>query len=188
MDTEDLQLVRLAEQPRPVLTQAARLLVEGFSAPSGWADMKAARAEVRDLLKEGFAFGLLDGETLAGWIGGLPQYDGLVWELHPLVVRQAYRRRGVGRRLVAAFEDEARRRGGLTATLGTDDDAGMTSLAGVNLYQDLPGQIATVRDLGRGHPFLFYLAQGYTITGVMPDANGVGLPDIYMSKSLRTTP
>jgi aminoglycoside 6'-N-acetyltransferase I len=45
--------------------------------------------------------------------------------------------------------------------------------------------LATQTALGRGHPFLFYRRLGYVVTGVMPDANGAGLPDIYMSKSLR---
>ena len=70
----------------------------------------------------------------------------------------------------------------LTVTLGTDDDSGMTSLAGVDLYTDRPRQIAALRDLGRGHPFVFYRKLGFVVTGVMPDANGPGRPDIYMSK------
>ncbi|MGH7575687.1 MAG: GNAT family N-acetyltransferase, partial [Longimicrobiales bacterium] len=72
-----------------------------------------------------------------------------------------------------------------TLTLGTDDDSGMTSLAGADLYQDLPQQIAGLRDLGDEHPFLFYQKLGYVVTGVMPDANGRGRPDIYMSKPTR---
>jgi hypothetical protein len=55
----------------------------------------------------------------------------------------------------AAFEGEAVNRGALTVTLGTDDDSDMTSLSGVDLYLDLPG--------------------------VMPDANGLGRPHIYLS-------
>ena len=92
--------------------------------------------EVERVLHEGFAFGALEDALLLGWIGGLRQYDGRVWELHPLVVRRDRRLRGVGRALVAAFEDEARRRGALTLTLGTDDDGGQTSVAGVDLYDD----------------------------------------------------
>ena len=101
-----------------------------------------------------------------------------------MVVRRAHRRRGIGRQLAAAFETEARNRGGLTATLGTDDDSGMTSLSGVNLYDGVARHLSALRDLGRNHPFLFYMKLGYVVTGVMPDANGRGRPDIYMSKSL----
>jgi len=87
--------------------------------------------------------------------------------------------------LVAAFESEARNRGALTVTLGTDDNTDMTSLSGVDLYRDRPRHLAEIHDLGRGHLFAFYLNVGFVITGVMPDANGPGRPDIYMSKSLR---
>lgn len=128
---------------------------------------------------------MIDPQTLLGWVGGLPEYDGRVWELHPMVVHSGFRRRGIGRALVAAFEAEARNRGGLTVTLGTDDNTGMTSLTGVDLYRDLTRHLAEIRDLGRRHPFGFYLKLGFVITGVMPDANGLGRPDIYMSKSLR---
>ena len=103
-----------------------------------------------------------------------------------MVVRREYRRRGIGRALAAAFEAEACGRGALTATLGTDDDSGMTSLAGVDLYDDVPRHLADLRDLGRAHPFLFYRKLGYVVTGVMPDANGPGRPDIYMSKPLQS--
>jgi aminoglycoside 6'-N-acetyltransferase I len=165
--------------------QAARLLVDEFDEPRGWPTMPLALEEVASVLRDGFARSAMEDDVVVGWIGGLPEYHGRVWELHPLVVRRTHRRRGVGRALVQAFEDEACRRGALTATLGTDDDSGMTSLSGVDLYDDLPRQIVELRDLGREHPFLFYLKLGYAVTGVMPDANGRGRPDIYMSKRLR---
>ncbi|HJU64052.1 MAG TPA: GNAT family N-acetyltransferase [Gemmatimonadaceae bacterium] len=179
------EIADLAGQPAAVLEQAAILLVEGFVAPGGWKTLTSAREEVVRVIAEGFARGMLRGELLLGWIGGLPQYEGHVWELHPMVVRKEHRRRGIGRALVEAFEREVQRRGGLTMTLGTDDDAGMTSLSEVDLYSDTPRHIAELRDLGRGHPFLFYRKLGYVVTGVMPDANGLGRPDIYMSKPVR---
>lgn len=182
-----MQIVDLTLQPDPIREQAAALLVNGFREPRGWSSLPAAHDEVRRVLNEGFAYAALDGDALLGWIGGIPNpgYEGRVWELHPMVVRPEHRRRGVGRALVEAFEAEARRRGAITATLGTDDDAGMTSLSGVDLYADIPGHIAGLRDLGKSHPFLFYRALGYVVTGIMPDANGPGRPDIYMSKPLR---
>ena len=175
----------IADQPRAVHRQAALLLVAGFDRPGGWPDLDAATREVNDVLARGFAFAALDNDLLLGWIGGLPQYRGHVWELHPLVVRPEHRLHGIGRALVAGFEDEARRRGALTLTLGTDDDGGQTSLTGVDLYADVPRHVAKLRDLGERHPFLFYRRLGYVVTGVMPDANGRGRPDIYMSKAVR---
>jgi aminoglycoside 6'-N-acetyltransferase I len=180
-----MQIADLAEQPNAVLEEAVTLLVQGFDEPRGWPTLELAREEVASVMRDGFARAMVDGSMVLGWIGGLPEYGGRVWELHPMVVRREYRRQGIGRALVAAFEAEASRRGALTATLGTDDDSGMTSLAGTDLYTDVPRHIAELRDLGRGHPFLFYRKLGYVVTGVMPDANGHGRPDIYMSKRLR---
>jgi aminoglycoside 6'-N-acetyltransferase I len=180
-----MTIVDLAAQSVSAREQAANLLVEHFAEPLGWPDLDSAREEVARVLREGFACAMLDSRTLVGWVGGLPEYNGRVWELHPMVVHSDFRRRGIGRALVAAFESEARNRGGLTVTLGTDDNTDMTSLSGVDLYSELPRHLAEVRDLGRGHPFGFYLKLGFVITGVMPDANGPGRPDIYMSKSLR---
>jgi len=47
---------------------------------------------------------------------------------------------------------------------------------------DIPGHIGALHDLGGSHAFLFYQKVGYVVTGVMPDANGLGKPDIFMSK------
>ncbi len=180
-----MRLVDLAGQPESIREQAAVLLVDQFDEPRGWPSLPLARDEVVRVLGDGFARAMLLEETLLGWIGGLPEYAGRVWELHPLVVRREHRRRGIGRTLVEAFEVEASRRGALTLTLGTDDDSGMTSLSGVKLYDDVPRHLAELRDLGRGHPFLFYRRLGFVVTGVVPDANGRGRPDIYMSKAAR---
>ena len=178
------QIVDLSTQPDSVLEQAALLLVEEFNGPHGWPTIEAAREEVAAVVRNGFARAMMNDDVVLGWVGGLPEYHGRVWELHPMVVRREHRRRGIGRALVAAFEEEASKRGALTATLGTDDDSGMTSLADVDLYRDVTRHIAELRDLGRGHPFLFYQKLGYVVTGVMPDANGRGRPDIYMSKAI----
>lgn len=129
-----MNTVDLSAQSAGIRSQAAALLVEHFDDhPRGWPDIESATAEVAQVIQSGFAIGALEGNLLLGWIGGLPEYDGRVWELHPLVVRRDCRLRGIGRALVVAFEDEARRRGALTLTLGTDDDGGQTSVAGVDL-------------------------------------------------------
>jgi aminoglycoside 6'-N-acetyltransferase I len=177
-----MTIVDLASQPAEVREAAARMLVEEFGHPNGWPSLELAIEEVDDILAEGFAITALDEAGVAGWIGGLPEYHGRVWELHPMVVRKDLRLRGIGRKLVWCFEQEAARRGALTVTLGTDDDSFMTSLSQVDLYTDLPRHIAAIRDLGKRHPFGFYQKLGYVVTGVVPDANGRNKPDIFMSK------
>jgi aminoglycoside 6'-N-acetyltransferase I len=165
--------------------QMAELLVLGFQAhwPSAWETAEAGLTEVDEVTRQGFARVALDdgGAQVLGWIGGLPEYDGHVWELHPLVVHPNFQKQGIGRALVADFEQQVLGRGGLTIMLGSDDMDEMTSLAGADLYHNLWEQIAHIQNL-KGHPYSFYQKLGYSIIGVVPDANGRGQPDIIMGK------
>jgi aminoglycoside 6'-N-acetyltransferase I len=65
-------------------------------------------------------------------------------------------RRGIGRALVADLEARVGERGALTLWLGTDDETGMTTLSGVDLYPDILGHLSSIENL-RGHPYEFYL-------------------------------
>ena len=145
--------------------------------------MESALEEVREALEPGKInrIAVDDDGTLLGWIGALPEYEGNAWELHPLIVHPAHQGRGIGRALVADLEEQVRGRGCLTIYLGTDDEDGMTSLSQVDLYENTWEHIANVQNL-RGHPYTFYQKMGYTIVGVIPDANGWGKPDIWMAK------
>jgi aminoglycoside 6'-N-acetyltransferase I len=125
--------------------------------------------------------------TVLGWVGGIRQYDGHVWELHPLVVRPDCQRQGIGRMLVADLEAQVRERGAVTLWLGSDDETNMTTLAGVNLYPNVWEHVAQIKNL-RGHPYEFYQKLGFVIVGVMPDANGWGKPDIFMAKAIKRQP
>jgi aminoglycoside 6'-N-acetyltransferase I len=182
-----MRLVDLNEQPDLLREAAAELLVESFRglAPRAWPDLPAAREEVgQALAPDKIARAALNAEgTLLGWIGGIPQYGGKVWELHPLVVAPAHQRRGIGRALVADLEARAAARGGLTLWAGSDDETGLTSLAGADLYPEVWRHIRDLRDL-RGHPFRFYEKCGFVVAGLMPDANGLGKPDIYLAKRI----
>lgn len=179
-------ITELLPDDPPALHRAAELLVEGFRDlwPNAWPDLASAEAEVRGALEpEKVCLAARDGEgRVIGWIGGLHQYA-RVWELHPLVVDAAYRGRGVGRALVDALSAEARRRGGCTLTLGTDDEAEMTSLSGIDLYPDVVSHLADVR-ARPPHPLDFYRRLGFSLTGVVPDANGPGRPDILLARRI----
>src|SRR5215470_6258248 len=102
-----MDIVDLGVQPKDIRKQAAPLLVDDFNEPRGWPNLESAAQELDRILETGFALVSLEGGIVLGWIGGLPEYNGRVWELHPLVVRREYRRRGIGRALVAAFEVQA---------------------------------------------------------------------------------
>jgi aminoglycoside 6'-N-acetyltransferase I len=170
---------------RAAVQQAAALLVDAFRNhwPNAWPDLDAALDEVYECLEpDKICLAAVDDDgRVGGWIGALPAYGVTGWELHPLVVDPARQGTGIGRALVSALETEVRARGGVTIFLGSDDEDGMTSLAGVDLYPDVAGQIAAIRNLKR-HPYEFYQKQGYAIVGVIPDANGLGKPDIMMAK------
>jgi len=182
-------ILSLTPQSDPnLLEQAANLLTIGFRKhwPESWADSESAMEEVEEMtVPERICRAAIDDETgkVFGWIGGIPEYDGKVWELHPLVVHPDHQRNGIGRALVADFEAQVCARGGLTITLGTDDEDEMTSLAFANLYENTWDHIKNIRNL-KGHPYEFYQKLGYAITGVVPDANGPGKPDILMSKRM----
>lgn len=98
-----------------------------------------------------------------------------------MAVRKDAQGRGIGRALVERLEKEVRERGGLTLWLGADDEAGLTSIGGVDLYPGVLDKLLGVESR-RGHPVEFYKRLGFEVTGVVPDANGFGRPDILMSK------
>ena len=180
-----MRIYDLTPVDEEAIRQTASLLVESFKDdwPDAWPTLDAALQEVRESLQEGriSRVAVNEGGLVLGWIGGISQYDGYVWELHPLVAHPGHRRQGIGRALVADLEAQVRARGGLTLWLGTDDESGMTSLAGVDLYPNVLDHLANIRNLRR-HPYEFYQKVGFVIVGVMPDANGPGKPDIYMAK------
>jgi len=180
-----MRITDLRPDNEEAIRQAATLLVKSFEEhwPNAWPDMDAALKEVQESFGAGRISRVAVDESGAvlGWVGGVTQYNGNVWELHPLVVRLDCRGKGIGRALVADLEDRVRERSGLTIWVGTDDEDNMTTLSGVDLYPNVLEHCAKIRNL-RGHPYEFYQKLGFVIVGVMPDANGLGKPDIYMAK------
>ena len=164
--------------------QMAQLLVDAFREhwADAWETFAGGLEEVEEMCEaERICLVAVEDEKLLGMIGGIPQYDGKVWELHPLAVQPGLQGRGIGRLLVREFEAQVKQRGGLTITLGSDDQDEMTSLSKVDLYVDLWDKVKNIQNF-KGHPYEFYQKMGYVITGVVPDANGLGKPDIMMSK------
>jgi aminoglycoside 6'-N-acetyltransferase I len=180
-----MHIIPLTAADPSAVQQAAALLVSAFRQhwPNAWPDLDAALEEVHDCLQPDYiCLAAVDEEGgLLGWIGARPAYGVTGWELHPLLVDPARQGAGIGRALTLALEAAVRGRGGVTLFLGSDDEDGMTSLAGVDLYPDIAGHIAGIRNLKR-HPYEFYQKVGYVIVGVIPDANGIGKPDILMAK------
>lgn len=165
--------------------QAAQILVSALAhAPSAWHDIQSARQEVASFTAdpERLAIAAVDAGNLVGWIGAL-RHSATAWELHPLVIAPSHHGGGYGTALVKALEGEARRAGVCTIWLGSDDDFGGTNLFGTDLYPDVLEKLSRLASTGR-HPYLFYRRLGYTVVGVLPDADGFGKHDILMAKRI----
>jgi aminoglycoside 6'-N-acetyltransferase I len=162
------------------IDQTAALLVDAF--PYWKPIMEMARGEVMEALgADRICLVARADDQMLGLIGAIPEYSH-AWKLHPLVVREGDRRKGVGRALVAALEERVRAAGALTLYLGTDDDgpAPGTSAGGRELFPDVLSHAASLR-VG-DHPAGFYQRMGFEVAGLIPDANGPGKPDILMAK------
>lgn len=180
-----MKIIDLKADNTKAIKQCAELLVESFrdNWPDAWPTSEDALEEVQASLAEDrlSRIAIDDAGDVLGWIGAIEQYDGKVWELHPLAVSPQHRRKGIGRALVDDLESCVKRRGGITLWLGTDDENNQTTLGGIDLYPNVLERVMNIRKL-RNHPFEFYQKLGFVITGVMPDANGWGKPDIFMAK------
>ena len=182
-----ITIVDLDLADETMVTRAAEVIVAAFSRhyPGAWPTLADGLEELHEFGESGriCRVAQTDAGQVAGWIGAIDAYDGTGWELHPLAVAPAWQGQGIGRMLVADLEACVRARGGVTLFLGTDDEDNQTSLAGIDLYPDPLLHLAQIRNLDR-HPYEFYQKQGFVLTGVIPDANGPGKPDIMMAKRL----
>src|SRR5690349_21577278 len=154
-----MKIITLTKENEQLITQAAQLLVDAFREhwPEAWPSLEEGLEEIVEMLEPDriCRAALDDGGNLLGLIGGISQYDGHVWELHPLAIQPHMQGTGIGKTLIEDFEEQVRSRGGLTITLGSDDDDDMTTLSNIDLYEDLWDKIRDIRNLKR-HPFEFY--------------------------------
>lgn len=163
---------------------AARIAMEAFAGIAFCDTTAESRKEVLEALHPGYICLAAyddDGEML-GWIGGRHSYA-FVWELHPLAVKPTHQRKGVGSQLVLDLEARIFEAGGVTVFLGADDETGGTNLFGKELYPNVLDHAQRIKNVG-DHPYIFYQKMGYTVTGLIPDANGIGKPDILMCKRM----
>ena len=182
-----MRIVDLRANDIAAKQQAAQILYAAFKEnwPKAWPDLDAALAEVEESLDADriSRIALSNDSQVLGWIGGIREYRGNAWELHPLAVHPDFQGQGIGSSLVRDLEEQLRARGAVTVYLGTDDENNMTSLGGADLYPDVLEKLKDIQDLRR-HPFGFYQKLGFVVVGVIPDANGKGKPDILMAKPL----
>ena len=182
-----VEITSLDPADEAAIAQVARIVFDAFRGHTpAWPDLASAEAEVRESFAEGRLSRVArENGAVLGWIGGIRAYGGHAWELHPLAVDPARHREGIGRALVGDLERLVAERGATTLYLGTDDEDERTSLGGVDLYPDPLAHLANITSPGY-HPYRFYLACGFSLVGVIPDANGPGRPDILMAKRVGT--
>jgi aminoglycoside 6'-N-acetyltransferase I len=165
------------------ILEVCELLVRSFRdlSPTWVPTVEAARAKVVGALARGMLSRvlLIDGRVV-GWVAARHDY-GSVWELHPLVVDEGMRGRGYGRALVNDVERLAAGNGALTMLLGTSDEVGRTTLTGQDLFLDVITALRDLKPTG-AHPLGFWQRVGYTVVGVIPDAEGPGKPTILLAK------
>ena len=186
MKSETIQISDLRPDDSAAIDQIAAILMEAFPTWKGTQDQ--ARAEVEESFEPGnLSLVAKSGERVLGWVGGIPAYD-YAWELHPLAVAAEARGLGVGTALVQALEDRVRERGALTLYLGTDVDGEVagTSAGDIDLFPDPLQHAAHLEVIN--HPVAFYRRLGFVVTGLLPDANGPGMPDVFMAKRVAAEP
>ena len=164
-------------------SEVALLLLDGFRGISdAWPDTASAHHEVvTNSTSTHVSLIACVDEAVVGWVAANPQYDGHAWELHPLVVASAFRRRGIARALVTTLCAQVKAKGATTLFVWCDDEGGYTSLADTSLYPDPLVHVAQFSATSP-HAAGFYLKLGFSLCGVLPDANGIGKPDILFSR------
>jgi len=179
--------IDLSEASEKYKKQAAQILFEASKliTQESWKTIESAIEEVKECChKDYISCGLVENNELIGWVGLRPMYKDITWELHPLMVKPSVQGKGTGSKLIKEIERIAVEKNILNIILGTDDELDKTSLANRDLYAcDLFTEIKNIKNKNN-HPFECYQKQGYRIIGVIPDANGLGKPDIIMGKRI----
>ena len=107
------------------------------------------------------------------------------WELQPMVIIQEFQGKGYGKIILNELEKIASEKGIIGIFCGSDDETYKTSLSekeitGKNIFEE----INNIKNY-KNHPFEFYIKCGYSIIGIIPNANGLKKPDILLWKDIR---
>lgn len=87
-----MSIINLTSENSRAVEQTAMSRVDGSSdtGSTSWRNLDDALSEVRESFQPNRISRIAVDEAgnVQGWIGGLEEYEGNVWELHPLVVRR----------------------------------------------------------------------------------------------------
>lgn len=98
-----------------------------------------------------------------------------------MTIAPAEQGKGYGSMLVNKIERLAQSRGVLGLLAGTSDETGSTPLYGVDLYQN-PCELFNRLIGAEQHVVTFWRKVGFSVVGVLPDAEGRGRPGITLAK------
>ncbi|HJO03157.1 MAG TPA: GNAT family N-acetyltransferase [Acidobacteriota bacterium] len=179
------RIVDLVGHDRSMISRLGPLVFEALKqhSPNWLPTVNDATLEILESLTPGRLSRVLIDSTgePVGWIGTIPHNNGRVWEIHPIAVATAHQGRGYGRVLIEDLEKHAREQGVLTLWAGTSDETGLTNLSDADLYADPAAAIAGIKSR-KPHAWEFWARVGFTVVGLMPDAEGRGKPSITMAK------
>jgi aminoglycoside 6'-N-acetyltransferase I len=170
--------------------QAAKILYVTFNKINGNIWLKNennAIDEVEECIKgTNICKGIKLKNKLIGWGGLKPMYD-KTWELHPLVIIDEFQDKKYGKILLNEIERVANKNGIIGIVAGSDDETNSTSISekeinGENIFDE----IKNIKNY-KNHPYEFYIKCGYSIIGIIPNANGQNKPDIWLWKDIRKT-
>ena len=170
------------------IKQAAEILYVTFTGAdrNRWLkNQKEAFDEVKECIeKPNICIGIKTGNELVGWAGIRPMYE-KTWELHPMAIKGEYQGKSYGRMLLKEIEERAYLNGIIGLVVGSDDETNSTSVSekeinGENIFE----AIKNIKN-HKCHPFEFYQKCGYSIVGLIPNANGQNKPDIWLWKDIR---
>jgi len=102
-----------------------------------------------------------------------------------MVIKKEFQGKNYGRKLLNELEKEAYKNGIIGIVAGSDDETNSTSLSDKEINgENIFDEIKNIRNY-KNHPFEFYKKCGYSIIGIIPNANGQNKPDIWLWKDIR---
>ena len=169
------------------MEQAAKILLEAFPTAGMWPDIdeKQALETLNECIADGnICLGIKINAKLIGWTGLRPMYE-KTWELQPMAICTEFQGKGYGKILLNEMERIAREKGIIGIFVGSDDETDKTSLSEKEITgENILEEIKNIKNY-KNHPFEFYIKCGYSIVGIIPNANGPKKPDILLWKDLR---
>lgn len=125
-----------------------------------------------------------ESERVIAFVGVLRHVFPYAYQIEPLIVKEPFRGQGVGGRLLELIEFKLKDEGVRTLFITGPDTTGETSLYNKDLF-DGEGIVHHLSTVDYGHEALsFYTKRGYQVSGVIPEANGAGKPEIMLAKRI----